>query len=180
MLTLPNLITLLRVLLVPVVAVSLIEGLYAAAFVLFALAGIGDWLDGYLARRLNQTSRLGAILDPLADKLIMVSVSLILAWQGLLPVWFAALLILRDLLIVTGALAYHLLFGHVEMAPTRLSKLNTALAFFALALALADAAALSPIGHRLHLLYALVVLTLLASGANYVWIWGRKAMSARR
>lgn len=175
-LTLPNAITLLRVLLVPAVVLCLLGHRYDLAFWLFAAAGIGDWLDGFLARRLNQVSRLGAILDPVADKLIMVSVSVILAWQCLLPAWFAGVLVLRDVVIVLGALAYHLLFGRVEMAPTRLSKFNTLLAFAVLGATLAEAHGFLSLEPVLRAAYWIVLATLLASGANYVWIWGHRAV----
>ena len=178
-LTLPNIITLLRVLLVPLVVACLLQRRYGMALALFASAGFGDWLDGYLARRLHQVSRIGALLDPVADKLIMASVSIVLAWQCLLPVWFAAVLVLRDAVIVLGALAYHFVFGHVEMAPTRLSKFNTLLAFVVLALALGEAAGLVSTGLLLPALYWFVLATLLASGANYVWIWSRRALGGK-
>lgn len=175
LLTLPNAITLLRVFLVPAVILCLLRHRYDAAFWLFVSAGLGDWLDGFLARRLNQVSRIGAILDPVADKMIMVSVSVILAWQCLLPAWFACVLVLRDVVIVLGALAYHFLFGHVEMAPTRLSKFNTLLAFAVLGATLAEANGMISPGPVLPAAYWIVLATLLASGVNYVWIWGHRA-----
>ena len=135
-LTLPNLITLVRLGLLPALLWALVVRDYALAFWLFVAASLGDGLDGYLARKLNQMTRLGAVLDPIADKLTILGIAWVLAAQGVLPVWMAALMSLRDLIIVAGALAYRQLVGVLEMAPTRLSKLNTALEFLLLALLL--------------------------------------------
>jgi cardiolipin synthase (CMP-forming) len=134
---LPNAITVLRVALIPLQAWLLLERDYALAFALFVASGLSDLADGFIARRWNLRTRFGAIADPLADKLTMLTVVLLLAMQGWLPWWFAALVIGRDLVIVAGAVAYHWVVGHVEMAPSWLSKLNTALEFAFLASVLA-------------------------------------------
>ena len=91
----PNAITLLRLLLTPVIAMLLVERYYVAGFVIYVFAALSDGLDGYLARRFNVTSRVGALLDPVADKLIVICASFALAWQGLLPLWVAIPLIAR-------------------------------------------------------------------------------------
>jgi cardiolipin synthase len=137
-------------------------------------------VDGQIARRFNARSRFGAIADPIADKLTMLTVTLLLAWQGLLPVWLATAMVLRDVVIVGGAVAYHRLFGHVEMAPTWLSKLNTVLEFVMLAAVIADAAALVDDRAMLPLLFAAVLLSVVTSGVQYVWIWGRRALTLTR
>jgi cardiolipin synthase len=178
---LPNLITVLRAALIPVIAWRLAAGDFGAALALFFVSAASDAADGWIARRWRLRTRFGAIADPLADKATMLTVTLLLAWLGALPLWLAALLVARDLVIVAGALAYHFVVGHVEMAPTLLSKANTGLEFVMLAAALAHAAGLAPSAAAwLPALYAVVALTIVLSGAQYVWVWGRKAARARR
>ena len=102
----PNLICVLRIALVWPIISALVDGRFLVALVLVAIAGASDGLDGYLAKRFNWRSRLGGLLDPLADKLLLVSTFVTLAWLGLTPAWLAALVILRDIVIVTGGLVY--------------------------------------------------------------------------
>lgn len=177
---LPNAITVLRLLLVPVIAVLMLERSYATAFWMLLVSAASDLADGQIARRLDARTRFGAVADPVADKLTMLTVALIATAQGLVPWWLAAAIVLRDLLIVGGALAYQRRVGHVEMAPTPLSKLNTVLEFVALAAVLGDAAGLLSLRAFEPGLFVLVLFTVLASGAQYVWIWGRRARAASR
>jgi len=176
MLTLPNLITIARVLLIPVVAFLLLDRDYALAFAVFMAAAFGDWLDGFLARRLGQTSQLGAVLDPVADKMTMMIVAILMSAQGMLPIWLAVVIVLRDAIIVAGAIAYRFVVGHIEMAPTRLSKANTFLEFGVLALVMAQAARLFDAAAWLMPLFSLLFASVLVSGAHYVWVWRRKAL----
>jgi len=179
LLTLPNLITIVRALLIPVIAYTLAQRKFGIALLLFALCALGDLLDGFLARRWDQRTRFGAIADPLADKLTMLTVTLMLAAEGLLPSWLAAAVIARDVIIVFGAVAFHFLIHEYEMAPTRLSKLNTALEFGVLTGVLVDAAGIIEMTAGLEPAYAALTCTVLASGLNYVWSWGRRAAKAR-
>lgn len=174
-LTLPNIITFARLGLLPLLLWMLAVRRYELAFWLFVAASVGDGLDGFLARRLDQRSRLGALLDPIADKLTILGIAWILAAQGLLPVWVAALMSLRDLVIVAGALAYRQLVGGLEMAPTLLSKLNTLLEFLLLALVLMAQNHWIDTTPWLGPYLAVVAFTIVASGAQYVWVWGNKA-----
>jgi cardiolipin synthase len=174
-LTVPNVITFIRLGLLPVLLWALAVREYEIAFWLFVAASLGDGLDGYLARKLNQMSRLGALLDPIADKLTILGIAWILATQGTLPVWMAALMSLRDLVIVAGALAYRQVVGSLDMAPTMLSKLNTLLEFLLLALALMLANRWIAAEPWLAPYLAIVAFTIVASGAQYVWVWGNKA-----
>src|SRR5690606_40943267 len=98
--TLPNLITIARLILVPVVIAMIVAGQWLAAFVLFAIAGVSDAVDGFLARRFGMKSELGAYLDPLADKALLVSIYAGLAVAGVLPAWLAILVIFRDIMIL--------------------------------------------------------------------------------
>ncbi len=174
-LTVPNLITFARLGLLPVLLWMLAIREYEIAFWLFVAASLGDGLDGWLARKLDQMSRLGALLDPIADKLTILGIAWILATEGILPVWIAALMSLRDLVIVAGALTYRQVVGALEMAPSRLSKLNTVLEFLLLALALMLANRWIAAEPWLTPCLAVVSFTIVASGAQYVWVWGRKA-----
>ncbi|MFN3884215.1 MAG: CDP-alcohol phosphatidyltransferase family protein [Rhodocyclaceae bacterium] len=174
-LTIPNLITFARLGLLPVLLWMLAVRRFELAFWLLVAASIGDGLDGFLARALDQRSRLGAVLDPIADKLTILGIAWILAAETLLPVWLAVLMSLRDLVIVAGALAYRQYTGTLEMAPSLLSKLNTLLEFLLLVLTIA--AQIGWVGMAGWIEPALVIIafTIVASGAQYVWVWGRKA-----
>ena len=176
----PNVITVIRGLLIPVIGALLLQERYVEAFWTLVASALSDLVDGTIARRCNARTRFGAIADPVADKLTMLTVTLLLAWQGLLPVWLATAIVLRDLVIVAGAVAYHRLFGHVEMAPTWLSKLNTLLEFIVLAAVIADVSALLDDRAMLPLLFAALFVTVVISGAQYVWIWGRRAFATPR
>lgn len=176
---LPNLITALRFVLIPVLALLLVEQRYVPAFAVFVVSAISDFADGYLARRWGVRTRFGAIADPLADKLTMLTVTLVLAAQALVPLWLAAAIVMRDLVIVAGAVAFHFLVGRVEMAPTWLSKLNTVLEFGVLSALLADAAQAIEVTAWLPPLFVFVTATIVGSGVQYVWVWSRKALAAR-
>jgi cardiolipin synthase len=175
----PNAITLFRLVLVPVTAWLLWEARYPAALSTFATAAVSDLIDGAIARHYRLQSALGAWLDPIADKLIMLTVTVLLAVAGLLPAWLAAAIVVRDLVIASGAIAYLRVVGHVEMAPTKLSKLNTALEFAVLALVLAAAAGLVARGPWLDALFVVLAATVALSGAQYVYEWSRKAAAAK-
>lgn len=176
---LPNAITALRFLLVPVLVVLLLQRRYEVAFAVFVVSAISDLADGMLARLWDVRTRLGAIADPAADKLTMLATTLTLASEHLLPVWLAAAIVARDLVIVGGAIAYHFVVGRVEMAPSWLSKSNTVLEFVTLAAVLADAAGVIDIAMQPQL-FVLLLATIVASGAHYVWVWGRRALMERR
>lgn len=176
MLNLPNALTVLRLALVPVIALQMLQGDYELAAGLFLVSALSDLADGMLARRWNQRTRFGEVADPLADKLTMLTVALLLAMQGLLPGWFVLAVIGRDALIVSGALAYHLLIHRVDMRPSGISKLNTALEFSLLLAVLAWQAGWLPDGSWRAALLAATMVTLVLSGAGYVWVWGRKAL----
>ncbi|WP_245447446.1 CDP-alcohol phosphatidyltransferase family protein [Methylobacterium sp. 17Sr1-1] len=124
--SLPNLITAARLALVPVTVWAIAREAWGAAFLVFALAGLSDGIDGVLARRYALTSRLGAVLDPLADKALMLAVLVSLTLAGLVPAWFPAVLIARDGLMVMGAGLARLAGRPLETPPLLVGKLNTA------------------------------------------------------
>jgi len=176
----PNIITIFRIGIVPAVVVALLNGQFTLALWLFAIAGISDGLDGYIAKRFNYVSRLGSILDPLADKLLLVSTYITLGWLGLLPLWLVLIIIGRDVLIVCGALAYHRLIGEYEMSPSLISKANT---FFQIVLGLAVVFSAGVIDLPVLILDGLiyvVAVVVVLSGFGYVWTWGARAYHARQ
>src|SRR5262245_59177389 len=124
---LPNAITVLRCLLIIPFAGALYDHNHMTAFALFALAGFSDGLDGFLAKHFSLQSQFGARLDPIADKLLLVTGFGLLTWLHYLPWWLFGLVLLRDVVIVSGAITYHRLFGPYPMQPTLLSKFNTLL-----------------------------------------------------
>ena len=161
------------------IALLILRNDYAWALVLGIVAGITDALDGFFARRLNAHSTLGAGMDATADKLLMLCVFLSLAHVGLLPWWLAAVVVGRDLVIVLGAVAYRLVIGPFDFAPTVLSKINMAVQVSFLIIVLADA--LSPVFTPPVLeaaLASLVGLVAIVSGVQYVLSWTRRAVDA--
>ena len=123
---LPNFITLARLLMVPLTVWLIISEAYGFAFAVFVAAGISDGIDGYLARRLDQRSELGAYLDPLADKALLVSVYVTLGFLKAIPAWLAILVVTRDILIVGAIILSWLMHQPMRMAPLMVSKINTA------------------------------------------------------
>ena len=167
---LPNVITLARVALVPVLILLLKDQDYTAALIVFVVAGLSDALDGYLAKRLNVQSRLGAILDPAADKLLLVSAYVMLTVLGHIPFWLVLVVAFRDLLIVGGYLLYTSHAGPVKMRPSFVSKLNTFLQITLVTVILAQQAAGLAWLPAEALIYAVLASTVL-SGAHYLWLW---------
>ncbi len=177
---LPNLISVLRIVLVVPVTLMLWQERFTAALYLFALAGFSDALDGYLAKRYGWTSWLGGLLDPLADKLLLVACYFTLGWLGLLPVWLVAAVLARDIIIVAGATAYHFWIARLEADPTLLSKLNT-LAQIVLVLAVVFNQAVNiELQVFDNALIYIVACTTLLSGAWYVVSWSRRAWRISR
>jgi len=176
----PNLITLVRLLLVVPVAMCLLNNSYGWALALFAIASLSDGVDGFLARRFGWMSRFGAILDPVADKLMLMVTMILLAFIGHLPHWLAAIVIGRDLIIVAGAATYHILFGEYEFAPTLLGKASTALQFTLVLLTLINLAIMTVPGLLLEGAVWLVFIISSVSGADYVITWSRKALVAAK
>lgn len=172
---LPNIISLVRILLVVPVVWSLLQGAYTAALVLFLIAGLSDGLDGYLARRYQWITRLGGFLDPLGDKLLMVCGYLTLGWIGALPFWLVATVIARDVIIIGGTLAYRGLIGAVEAQPLLISKLNTGLQILLVLLVIISLAGLFELPGLINGLMYLVFVTTVMSGVSYVTLWGYRA-----
>jgi len=124
-LSIPNLITLGRILLVPVVVWAIMYGEMRLAFALFLAAGISDAVDGFLAKRFNMASELGAYLDPLADKTLIVSIYVTLGIAGKIPLWLVILVVSRDIMIIGAVMLSWLLGSPLKVKPLLVSKLNT-------------------------------------------------------
>jgi len=146
---------------------------------LFWLAGFSDGLDGYLAKRFSWHTRLGALLDPIADKVLIAGLFITLAYTQDIPVWLAGVVILRDIVIVIGATAYNFLVRPVQGEPTRISKLNTALQLLFLLFVLSRAGYGWPDQISITVLGATVLITVVISGVDYVWSWSRRARSGK-
>lgn len=176
----PNLITGLRILLVAPFLWALLEERYGAALLLFVIAGVSDALDGFLAKYFGWTSELGGLLDPIADKLLLIGAILALGWLNELPGWLVTLVILRDLLIVSGAVSYHLLIERFEAAPLMISKLNTLVQLMLVCTVIVHYGMISLPEALLTGLIVLTALTTLWSGAAYVWQWSQRARRRSR
>lgn len=178
---LPNLITGLRLVLAVPVVWLLLEGRYPESFLLFVIAGVSDLVDGFLARHFGWTSRLGSILDPLADKALVVGTLLVLGWHGDVPLWLVSLAVGRDVMLVGLAVSYHYLIEPLKPEPLLSSKLNTLLQLTLVAAVLFSKAVLPLPEALLAVLIYGTGVTTLWSGCAYLWVWGRRArLSTRR
>lgn len=175
--TLPNAITLARLLAVPATVWLVVRGWYDAALWLFLLAGLSDAVDGWLARRLGQVSRLGSLLDPVADKALLVSVFISLGVRDLLPAWLVILVVFRDALIVSGWLLGQILMPSAQpIRPHWTSKLNTCVQLLFAAGVLAMLAWQFRVPALDDAAYAIVAATTVVSGGVYVIVWMRSMM----
>jgi len=176
---LPNAITGIRLMGVPATIWFMLENQWAAATWIFVVAASTDGLDGFLARRLKQTTAIGAALDTVTDKALCLSVLMVLTSFELVPVWVALAIVIRDAVIVVGALAYRGMAGHLEIQPTLLGKPNTFAEFAMLALVLGHQAGIVPGEDWVRPMFWLAFATTVASGMQYVWVWGKRAYFSR-
>lgn len=172
---LPNAISLLRIALIPPILILIFQRDFGWALALFVVAGFSDGLDGYLATRFGWKSRLGGLLDPAADKLLITGMFIMLAVTQHIPVWLAVIVILRDVVIVAGALAYNFIVKPVPGEPTRISKLNTALQMLFVLFVLSRAGFNWPDKITITVLGASILATVVISGVDYIWSWSRRA-----
>ncbi len=179
MLTLPNFLTLLRIIAVPVFLILLNKHRYDIALVLFLAAAMTDTVDGVLARLTDARSDLGTSLDPLADKLLVVSSFLMTTWLGVIPVWLMILVLTRDAVILVGYIAIYFVATPIEVDPTPVSKLNTFLEMMTLGFALTTLA--RPDMHMTTINTATwyaTAATITISGVHYVYkglLWYQRA-----
>ncbi len=173
--TIPNLLTFMRMALIPVFASLLFYGYSSWALVTFFIAGFSDGVDGFIARKFDQESELGTILDPIADKLLLTTAFIILTLPEIfppvehlpVPFWVTAAVIGRDVLILTVAGAINVMTGFTDFVPSRLGKLSTTVQVLAVTLILIAAV----FGYTLYLptVYAIVVLLAFISGIHYIF-----------
>lgn len=172
----PNILTTLRLILVAPILLALLKQEYMIALALFIFAGCTDALDGLLARVYGWTSEYGAMVDPLADKILLTGSFIALWWTQEIFGWLVALIIARDVWIVSGAITYHYLIGRIEFAPTAISKINTFLQIFLVAIILVDKSLISLPHWIKSTTESLLFITLVISFIQYTWQWGRKAV----
>jgi cardiolipin synthase len=167
---LPNLISVARLMAVPVVVFLILADRMAAAFWIFIAAGASDAVDGYLAKRLNARSVLGSYLDPLADKLLLISIYLLLGRDGHIPVWLVVLVIARDAALLGGSLLVVRSDRTAAMRPLLISKLNTSFQILLAALVMAQIGLGWPeLGVGRDVLIYAVAVTTVVSGSAYLW-----------
>jgi cardiolipin synthase (CMP-forming) len=176
----PNLLSLFRMLLVIPVVVAMSRGQFHAAMLLVAIAASTDLLDGWLARRFGWRTRLGALLDPAADKLLVFSVYIVFWYLALLPPVLIVVVLVRDLMILIGALVIHLRTGAFDAAPSGPSKLNTTFQSVLAIAVLMQAAWGIPSEPVIHWLGALTLVTTVVSGIHYVLERERHGFRVRR
>ena len=173
---LPNALSILRIILTVPIVIALLKGQYLLAILLFLLAGITDALDGWIAKQFSFQSRIGSILDPMADKILLTSSFVTLYWVGILPLWLLLLICARDVIIVAGALGYFL--GEISGAsdlikPTLISKFNTVLQI-ALVLFLLLIQFTIEFDEWIQIIFIIVATSTALSGADYMWLWIKK------
>lgn len=169
--TIPNLITVARIILVPVFIMLFLDQRFALALLVFLVAGLSDGLDGFLARVLHQRTQLGAMLDPLADKLLVATAYVCLGMGALIPSWLAVLVVSRDMLIVGGLALLHFWGVSVRdrIAPTVLSKINTCGQIALIVAVLAQYSFALPWQALIHVLIVTATVTTTLSGAHYIF-----------
>jgi cardiolipin synthase len=176
---LPNLICVARMALVWPIVWALLAANYDLALLLFAVAAVSDGLDGFLAKRFGWTSELGKILDPLADKFLLISVFVVAAEIGLVPWWLTITAVARDVMIVLGALVLRIWTGPLHTRPSVISKINTLFQLGYLLGVITHAAGFGPPQGFLAALAVVTVVTTLLSGVNYATDFVRTAWGAR-
>ena len=177
---LPNLITLARLLAVPVTVYLLLSESYTAAFWLFVAAGVSDAVDGIIAKQFRVTSLVGAYLDPLADKALLVGIFITLAALGQVALWLVILIVFRDILIIGGAILFHTLTRSLKMEPLLVSKANTAAQLLLASAIMAQLGLGFALPDLIHILVFVVTATTVVSGGAYVIKWGHRAVTMER
>lgn len=172
---LANMITLARLVMVPVIVVLMVNDAMVAAFWLFLVAGASDAVDGILAKRFGMETVLGSYLDPIADKALLVSAYVALSVGDHIAVWLTVVVVFRDLVIVGGAILFHTLTGRLEMQPLAVSKLNTGMQSALVLVALSAAAYAKDWQQAVDALTYIVAFTTVVSGAAYLYVWGKRA-----
>jgi len=178
-LSIPNILTLLRILMTPVIVYMVLTQQAWWAVILMVIAGVTDMLDGAIARYFNQRTTVGAYLDPLADKILLVSLFVSLFFVGKVPLFIFLAVIFRDGIIILGAITYEMVTRQLNMEPSLISKATTFIQIFYVALLLLDMATPIPSVLISTTMWAVFVLTCM-SGVHYMVIWTHKAVGHER
>ena len=176
----PNIISVLRIILVIPIMIAFWNEDYKLAFVLILIAGVSDGVDGFLARFFNWRSRLGAILDPLADKILLICLFVVFAIKGLLPLWLVYLVVSRDIIILLGGFIYNFFIEKIEISPLFISKINTTLQIALVLLVALKLASIQIAPWILNGMIILVTFSTLISGISYVVIWTRLTLHSKK
>jgi cardiolipin synthase len=172
----PNLISSIRIVLAIPIALALLRHEFITTLVLFGLAAVSDASDGFLAKRFGWQTAVGAVLDPVADKLLLATVFVVLAMLHLVPLWLMATAVARDIIIVLGAIAYRVCFGPIEARPSGISKLNTLCQAVFILGVIGKEQFSAPSAWVVVMLGALTFVTVVISGIDYVLRYGRGAL----
>jgi len=176
-LNIPNLLTLARILLTPFIIYAILEHQAVLALILMAVAGVTDMLDGAIARYFNQRSTVGAYMDPLADKLLLISTIVTLYFIEQIPLYLFLAVVFRDLIIVVGACAYEMITHKLEIQPSIASKITTFLQITLVLTVLSEMAWQFPGPDLLQLSIWLTFALTCISGIQYMIVWMRKAVA---
>jgi cardiolipin synthase (CMP-forming) len=169
--TIPNLITIFRLILVPIVIVMILQEEWAWALALFAIAGVSDGLDGYIARQLDMRSEFGAVIDPLADKVLLDSIYITLAIVEVIPSWLAVVVVSRDIMIVMALMVSWMMAQPMTVKPLFVGKVNTALQIAFAAFVLGGLAFALDLGMLVDLFTILIVLLTIMTAGLYLVRW---------
>ncbi|HBB89173.1 MAG TPA: hypothetical protein DC047_16330 [Blastocatellia bacterium] len=188
--TVPNMLTVFRMVLIPVFVTMLFYQRFIVALAVFVCAGLTDGLDGLLARRFDQRSQLGTVLDPIADKLLMVTAFIVLSMRGIfpqpvpshlpVPFWVTVTVISRDVFIVVGAAAINIMTGFRGFRPSWLGKVNTTVQIGAIAAIMFAASFPYYTGYYLPTIYATVFIFAVLSGLHYIFFASKLMNEDRR
>ena len=167
----PNIITIARIILIAPIAMLLINQLFVEALILFFVAGLSDGLDGFKWR-----SDLGAILDPLADKSLLIVVYIFCSIIGIIPWWLTIIIVLRDVVIISGVVFYYKNIQKITMSPSIVSKINTFMQILLVLVLLLNQIYFLFEQLWMQYFFYIVLTTTLLSGADYIWTWGIRAL----
>lgn len=178
--SIPNALSILRIILTVPVVITLLNQQYFLTIVIFFIAGITDALDGWIAKRFSFQTRLGSILDPFADKLLLMTSFVALYLIGLLPVWLLILIFVRDVMIIAGTVGYFLGSDNSEdelLTPSNLSKINTGLQIALVLYLVASQIYPSVLLQPTIILFIVIATSTVLSGVDYIWVWLEKVFS---
>jgi len=177
--SIPNLISIIRIILIIPILLLIYSESYDSALFLFLLAGLSDALDGYLAKKFDWRTRVGALLDPVADKLLVAGTFIILTWLGLIPFWLATIVVSRDIIIALGVFIYSFVYEPFHGEATKISKINTFLEILYVLMVLSYEAFCWPSNTVIIIIGSAVFVTVFISGLDYIMSWVRRINSQR-